>query len=180
MNLDRCLHGLFLIVVSAAMGMAAELSVVERRDGQLYALEACVSLFSAGEAVSAIQVDLELESAGAEVEITAGPAVEETWKTISLGELPGGGKRVLIAGLNTYALPDTVLFHVKIRIPDGTEASTETVRVRITASAASSPEGQAIGVTAADKSSVARRISGAEGTSRTMRIAFFSKSCEPG
>jgi uncharacterized protein (TIGR03437 family) len=109
-----------------------------------------VLLGSSGASVSAIQFDISYDPAALSVSAAIGDPAREQGKSLYTSDPDGHTKRLLIAGLNSHALPNGPLVVLEIAVQPG--ASEGTYPLRFSNAYASNGEGSAVNLMTADGS----------------------------
>jgi uncharacterized protein (TIGR03437 family) len=171
----RLLSSLFALFALVIPGSSATLTIQNQTIGPGQSDIAAVSLSSGGEAVSALQFDLECDP-GLTIRLFPGVQSETSGKALYATFLPGGSLRVLVVGINQANIGDGEVLQPLVRVD--TQATTGSAGIRIMNPLATAPDGAAVKLEAT--SAIVTIQSGVTSTSRPPVGVFNAANLLPG
>ena len=139
-NLRR-ISWLVVLSVSAVPISAATLAIQNQTIGPGQSEIAAVSFFSEGQAISALQFDLECDAA-LTVLLFSGAQSDASGKTLHATYLPGGSVRILVIGINRANIADGQVLRPLIRVD--AQSSPGSAGIRILNPMATTADGAAV------------------------------------
>ena len=166
------LAALFALAIA---GNSATLTIQNQTIGPGQSDIAAVSLSSAGQAVSALQFDLECDP-GLTVLLFPGAQSEASGKALYATFLPGGSLRVVVVGINQANIGDGQVLRPLVRVD--AQATQGSAGIRITNPSATAPNGAPVELS--PTSAIVTIQSGATSTSSPPVGVFNAASLLPG